>query len=90
MYAATRFRVFQYEYAGSEIVAGSLFLRHYWLILHPALTPVLKHERAGNLLRLWPPPGPDIPEVQRVKVEWATIRLTNRYYVMERSGMQRE
>jgi hypothetical protein len=55
-----------------------------------AAVPVLKHERTGNLLRLWPPPGPDIPEVQRVKVEWATIRLTNRYYVMEQNGMQSE
>jgi hypothetical protein len=56
--------------------------------LPSAAIPVLKRERTGNLLRLWPPPGPDIPEAQRVKYEWAEIRLTNRCYLIEQGGAQ--
>lgn len=52
-------------------------------VLPRLAVPVLRRSRDGDLLRLWTPPGPDIPEVQRVKVEWATIRLTNRCYSLE-------
>jgi hypothetical protein len=56
--------------------------------LPSAAVPVLKLEPTGNLLRLWPPPGPDIPEVQRVKYEWARIRFTNRCYRIEQAQSQ--
>lgn len=48
--------------------------------------PVFVRKPDGQLIRLWSPPGPNVPASRTVTIDWATVTYHNRCYTVISEG----